>query len=254
MLRDKAANGAVQIGVRGYQRIPESVLKEMEKLGVRVKPSSGVISLNLTANDVTLYYTPQPHGSKSSEERIGIRISGDPGRILSAKIDAIRSEWLSEESSLGSLEIAYREVLEKIQKDPSDLKKLKEMLRNDELEISWRVILMLHLLQTKEEKFYSVSEITKELQCSLENVRGCIFTWYKHKTSSSRCGIYDFDWSEKEHEKLKLFPKAKDLAVPIAFCQILIYLAAGRDKTASEIMTKYNLPPLQKKGINKIFM
>jgi hypothetical protein len=250
VLHDQAEKGPVEIRIRGYQQIPEPVIQDMQNLGINVTSSSEAISLNLTIDDATLYYTSQPQGSHSSLERISIRISGKVGKALSLELRAAQNETIIDESTLGSLEIAYKNALEKIVKDPIQQRKLKEMLRNDELQTRWRVILILHYLQSKDDRYYSIVEIAKELECSLERIRSCVYTWYKYR-NLPQVTICEFDFANKGNEKVKLMSKAKEHAITLTLYQILSYLVSSSDKEAKEMMEKYDLPPGRKKGLFK---
>lgn len=250
IIREKARKGLVEVGIRGYELIPTDLLKDMEKAGVRVKKSSGVTSLNLTSDSCTFYHSLDPFGLPSDLDRLGIRISGKPGRILAKRLNAIRTDWFGDESALGRTieEIIAARVLELISKNPSDLSGLKEVLRNEEVPANWRITLMLYCLQIYEDRFYSVFEIAEELESRPEKMRGQIYSLY-HNRKFHPFPVYKFHSAEKEQMAIKVLPKAKDHIIPWLFYQVLIFAVVAGDSNAKKLMEKYKLPPRRKKGL-----
>lgn len=248
IIKEKTEKGPVRFRPRGYEMMPKDLEKDIRKAGVKIIPSSGVISLNLASNSCTFYYTPKIFVSPSDPNRLGIRITGKPLKILTKHLNAVRKELFTEEPPLGRIteEIYAVRALKSICENSSDLHALIEVMRNEKVPLEFRITLLLHCLQIHKDKYYSVFEISKELESSLESVRSQIFSWYKDRKSTA-FSIFDFHITEEKEITVKLLPAARSCWAPGAFLQVLIFAAVAGDDKAKDLMQKYDLPPLGKK-------
>lgn len=251
ILEEKTEEGLVYVGIsQGLRYPPEKIVEDMTKRGIVVTYVPGIISTNITTETVTLYYSPDPFVEHSSPERIAIHIYDKVGRKLAEQLRRVRPIWSLDQYTIYGAPLHEFHILRSIDRILRNYKEkeiLKDAVRNEEIPSHIRIMFGLYMLQHKENRPYSIDEISTYIKMDYARVSSTINRWYFQMQRGSMPRRFEFYTNEQTGliEKVKFIKNVIYQLIPFAFSYITSTLFE-KDKRIRELVEKYSLPPLRR--------